>query len=212
MQAAARILGSLLALCAACAPVGCASSGTAVDPATQERYPDDFSLDATVLVGPATPDSTRAEDQQAKYIVLPDGALHADASEFLDISSRPGRARWLYEEQVQWLWAACGRTGFLREEEANGPPNPDLLQVRRGERLVVLTFRADGRTWTFVRRSAGEEPMDPAAARLIRSLAMFAWMPDLRPEELAPERFDYGPDPYALYRAIRDRRGVEKVK
>ena len=33
-----------------------------------------------------------------------------------------------------------------------------------------------------------------------------------RAEELAPERYDYGPDPYEFYRAIRDKRGVEKVK
>lgn len=212
MQAAARILGLSLSLAAAGMGAACTAGQRPADPATQERCPDDFAVDATVLAGPGTPDSTRAEDQQAKYIVLPDGSLHADASEFLDISTRPGRVRFLYEEQVQWLWASCGRTGFLREEDANGPPNPDLLRARRGERLVVLTFRADGRTWTFVRRSSGTEQMDPAAARLVRALAMLAWMPDLRAEELAPERFDYGPDPYALYRAIRDRRGVEKVK
>ena len=28
---------------------------------------------------------------------------------------------------------------------------------------------------------------------------------DLRAEQLRPERYDYGPDPYAAYRAIRDR-------
>ena len=99
MQAAARILGLSLSLVAACMGAACASGQRSADPAAQERYPDDFAIDATVLAGPGTPESTRAEDQQAKYIVLPDGSLHADASEFLDISTRPGRARFLYEEQ-----------------------------------------------------------------------------------------------------------------
>ena len=113
---------------------------------------------------------------------------------------------------MQWLWSLCSQAGFLAEADANGPPNPDTIEARRGERLAILTFRAEGRTWTFVRRSRGEERMDAAAARILRAMAILAWMPDFRAEELEPERFDYGPDPYAVYRAIRDKRGVEKVK
>jgi hypothetical protein len=210
VQAAARNLVWALAAGIAAALAGCASRAPASPGA--DRYPDDFSIDATLLVGLGAPESLRAEEQQAKYQVLPDGSLLADASPFLDISTRPGRARWLYEEQVQWLWSTCSQAGFLQEADANGPPNPDLLEARRGERLAVLTFRAEGRTWTFVRRARGEEPLDPAAARLLRSLAILAWMPDFRAEELAPERYDYGPDPYELYRAIREKRGVETVK
>jgi hypothetical protein len=54
--------------------------------------------------------------------------------------------------------------------------------------------------------------MDPAAARIVRALAILSWIPDYRPEDVAPERYDFGPDPYAVYREIRDRRGVSKVR
>lgn len=167
--------------------------------------PPDFSLDVTVLLGPGAPDLPSVQDRAAKYVVLPDGSLHCDASPFIDISTRPGRTRWLYQEQVQSLWALCGQLGFLDASDANGPPNPDLLRAARGERLAILTIRARGETWTFVRRAPGNDPLDPAAARVIRSLAILGWVPDLRPDELLPERYDFGPDPYAAYRDIRSR-------
>lgn len=176
------------------------------------RFPPDFGLDVTVLLGPGAPELLDAQDRQAKYIVLPDGSLHSDASPFIDVSTRPGRARWLYEDQMQFLWSLCTQTGFAQERDANGPPNPDMLVARRGERLVILTLRADGRTWTYVRRAPGVDPMDPAAARIVRALAILSWIPDYRPEDVAPERYDFGPDPYAVYREIRDRRGVSKVR
>ena len=166
-------------------------------------YPPDFTLDVTVLVGLGAPELLKVEERQAKYVLLPDGALHSDASPFIDISTRPGRTRWLYEDQVQFVWALCDQLGFTDERNANGPPNPDMLQVPRGERLAVMTLRASGRTWTFVRRATDAQPFDAAAVRIVRTLAILSWLPDYRPEDIAPERYDFGPDPYAVYRAIR---------
>lgn len=176
-----------------------AESGALADGA----YPRDFTIDLTVLVGLGAPELLKVEERQAKYVVLPDGALHADASPFIDISTRPGRTRWLYEDQVQFLWSLCSQFGFTDERNANGPPNPDMLQVPRGERLAVMTFRARGRTWTFVRRATDAQPFDAAAVRIIRTIAILSWLPDYRAEDIAPERYDFGPDPYAVYRAIR---------
>ena len=166
-------------------------------------YPPDFTLDVTVLVGLGAPELLKVEERQAKYVVLPDGALHADASPFIDISTRPGRTRWLYEDQVQFLWGLCAQYGFTDERSANGPPNPDMLRVPRGERLAIMTLRASGQTWTFVRRATDAQPFDAAAVRIIRTLAILSWLPDYRAEDIAPERYDFGPDPYAVYRAIR---------
>jgi hypothetical protein len=79
------------------------------------RFPPDFGLDVTVLLGPGAPELLDAQDRQAKYIVLPDGSLHSDASPFIDVSTRPGRARWLYEDQMQFLWSLCTQTGFAEQ-------------------------------------------------------------------------------------------------
>lgn len=170
-----------------------------------DRVPTDLSVDVTVLVGRAVPEMLEVQDRPAKYILLPDGALHADSGRFIDISTRPGRSRWLYDEQVEYVWSALRQAGFSDPSNANGPPNPDMLVVGRGERMAIVTLRAHGRVWTFVRRAVGSEPMDPAVARIVRTLAAMAWIPDLRPADLVPERYDYGPDPYAVYREIRER-------
>ncbi len=165
--------------------------------------PTDFSLDVTVLVGRGMPESLRVEERNARYVVLPDGSLLADAAPGLNQASRPGRARWLYQQQIAELWGLCRQTGFANPSLANGPANPDMLTVARGERMTIIVLQAEGRRWAFVRRSLGAEPTDPAAARLVRSLAALAWIPDYTPRDVAPERYDYGPDPYAVYRRAR---------
>lgn len=174
--------------------------------------PPDFSVDVTVLLGQGAPDLPSVQDRQSKYVLLADGSLHCDASPFIDVSTRPGRTRWLYQEQVQSVWSLCGQLGFLNAADANGPANPDMLRAARGERLAIVTLRASGRTWTFVRRAPGSDPLDPAAAQVIRSLAILGWIPDLRPEELLPERYDFGPDPYAAYREIRSRQAGRALR
>lgn len=225
----------LAALCVAACACGCGSTGTpdgpaalpndrvasvdAAEPAAIEapaladgRFPADFTLDVTVLLGPGAAERLGVQDRQAKYVLFPDGSLHSDASPFIDASTRPGRVRWLYEDQVQYLWGVCAQLGFTDADRANGPPNPDLVRAVRGERVALLTLRADGRTWTWVRRAVGDEELDAAAVRVIRALAVLSWLPDWRADDLLPERYDYGPDPYAAYRQIRDRQGVEKVR
>lgn len=166
--------------------------------------PQDFELDVTVLEGRGMPESLRVEDRTARYVVLPDGALHAEDGPYVNQASRPGRARWLYQQQVSDLWDMCRQTGFADASLANGPANPDMLRVARGERLTIIALRANGTRWSFVRRTLAGQDSDPAAARIVRTLAALAWIPDLTAQDLAPDRYDYGPDPYAVYRAVRD--------
>ncbi|MBL9141729.1 MAG: hypothetical protein JNK53_07665 [Phycisphaerae bacterium] len=211
-----------LAALAACAsrPTGTQPSGPPPDaevrptpraevaPALQDEplgaTPRDFELDVTVLIGRSVPESLRVEDRTARYVLLPDGALHAETGPLLTQASRPGRARWLYQQQVSELWEVCNQTEFTNLSLANGPANPDMLTVERDERLLILNFKANGVRWCFVRRTPADQPVDPGAARLVRTLAALAWIPDYTARDLAPERYDYGPDPYAVYRAIRD--------
>ena len=200
-------LGAALATLATAAG-GCASGAAGPGSAAQavpERVPNDLAVDVTVLVGRGTPDAVLVESQQAKYIVQPDGTLQADVGPFIDISTRPGRSRVLAQDQLEYVWSVLRQTGFAREADANGPANPDLLRVNPKERLAIITVRAEGHTWNFVRRTTGDQALDPAAARVIRTLAALAWIPDRRPSDLLPERYDYGPDPYAVYREIRER-------
>lgn len=190
-----------------------ARSVAIIEPAAPESpalrdgaFPPDFAIDATVMLGRGAADLNAIQDRPTKYVLLPDGSLHADESPFVDVSTRPGRSRWLYEDQVQYVWALCRDLGFTDVDAANGPPNPDLLRPARGERMTVLTLRGGGQTWTFVRRAVGKEEADPAVARVLRTLAILAWLPDRRPEQALPERYDFGPDPYAVYREIRQLR------
>lgn len=162
--------------------------------------PKDLEVDVTVLVAGGGEENLRVEDRTGRYVLFPDGALHAETGAYLDRSARPGRARWLYQQQVSELWGMCRQIGFADPANANGPANPDMLHLERKERLIIIAINADGKRWSFVSRGGIDEPADPAAARLVRSLAALAWIPDFSPYQVAPERYDYGPDPYAAYR------------
>jgi hypothetical protein len=62
-----------------------------------------------------------------------------------------------------------------------------------------------------VRRALGDEPADPAIAQVVRTLAILAWIPDLTPDSTVPIRYDFGADPYEVYRRVRERRGTPKA-
>lgn len=166
--------------------------------------PQDFEIDLSVLVGGGVKETLRVEDRNARYVLLPDGALHAETGPYLTQASRPGRARWLYQQQISLLWETCNQTGFADDSLANGPANPDMLSASRGERVAIIVLKANGKRWSFLRRSLDGDAMDPAAARMVRTLAALAWIPDYTEQDLTPERYDFGPDPYADYREIRD--------
>jgi hypothetical protein len=45
----------------------------------------------------------------------------------------------------------------------------------------------------------------------VRTLAILAWIPDLTPDSTVPIRYDFGADPYEVYRRVRERRGTPKA-
>jgi hypothetical protein len=89
--------------------------------------------------------------------------------------------------------------------------------------LQVLECRRDGRDWIVVHRfevpapASGDESdaeivakaeldEDPRLRAAIRRIAALAWAADLPPDGVPryPERYDFGPDPWARYRATED--------
>jgi len=46
---------------------------------------------------------------------------------------------------------------------------------------------------------------------VVRTLAILAWIPDLTPDSTVPIRYDFGADPYEVYRRVRERRGTPKA-
>ena len=122
-------------------------------------------------------------------------------------------------EQVAVLWKSLkdlkygssdpGRTGEFRG-------NPALITVGAGEVAQILTIQADGDEWTIACRftphredngslvSDGKAPGEiPSMRAFLRRLLALAWATDLPPEHrfAAPERYDFGPDPWSRYRS-----------
>lgn len=168
-----------------------------------QRTPEDLTVDITIMSGSAMPESLKVEERTSRYILFPDGALHAESGPYLTQKSRPGRARWLYQQQIAQVWALCRQIGFADPSNANGPANPDMIRQARGERITIITLHANGQWWSYVRRALPDSKGDEASARLVRTLAALAWVPDFTPSDLQPDRYDYGPDPYAMYRTGR---------
>jgi hypothetical protein len=165
--------------------------------------PEDLEIDVTVLVGKGLPEGLLVEERAGRYVLFPDGSLHAETGPYVNRTSRPGRARRLYQQQFSQMWAMCTQTGFADASLANGPANSDMIRPEKGERIIIVDINANGRRWSFVRLSQGQQPVDAATAKLVRTLAALAWIPDYTFQEIAPERYDYGPDPYAPYRNVR---------
>ena len=189
--------------------------------------PPDFVLDATILVGSelhseafrGTVDLWPAHLRPWRAIVLPDGSLRADSGSEIDVRHRPGITRRLYREQIETLWQVLHSLGLANPDARRGgmvKGNPALLSVDSNEILQILTIAAGGRTWTFSCRftptmddqgqldphteAHGE---DPQLRAMLRRLLALAWATDLPPEQrfAAPERYDFGPDPWKRYRS-----------
>jgi hypothetical protein len=202
--------------------------GTDVPDPVAAELPDDLIIDVTVLPGRQliAPDGLRAE--RSKFIVFPDGSLHADAGRSIGFLTRPGRVRTLSVEQLADLWLVLQQTGFApaaADEEARFGGNPALLSPGAKEILTIVRVATAGQTSTWIRRTPGLAPPPPkdatpaqlAAAesaaeaaladssiRVVRVLAGLAWRSELPPGDLAvlPIRYDYGPDPFAIFRPV----------
>ncbi|HMN96949.1 MAG TPA: hypothetical protein PKC43_10670 [Phycisphaerales bacterium] len=192
---AARVSAALLCGALLC---GCASPVAVAPPAAA---PDDLTISVTVLVGEERLGLDRVERRPGRYIVFPDGTIHADVGRTITADVRPGRTRQLRREQLESLWGLARRLGLADPREGEPPGNDVLIVVCRTEIVHVLSFETSEAAWRFVRRTEGAEP-DAVTTRLVRELAALAWVPDDPPESRsqAVVRYDFGPDPYASLR------------
>lgn len=213
----ALILGVLLL-------AGCSNPGPrGADPAA---VPEDLVIDVTILVGDQLQYDMERQGETGwpaqlrpwRMIVMPDGSLRSDSGPSLGVDDRPGLTRVLYREQVAVLWKSLqdldlgtpdpGRTGEY-------PGNPALITVGRMEVAQIITISADGEGWTIACRFTPKRGKDGALATdgkapgenmvmraFLRRLLALSWATDLPPEQrfAAPERYDFGPDPWERYR------------
>lgn len=202
---------------------GCASAPTGSRSSISPAMPEDLVIDSTVLVGNRLQfDMERAGGlgwpvhlRPSRAIVMPDGALRSELGAPLGVDERPGITRQLYRDQVRTLWQTLTEYGFQAPEPGDERGNPALLDPADGEVVQVLTIRANGESWSIVRRftpamdkdgtlpSRGDATgEDPRLRAFLRRLLALAWASDLPPEGLfsVPERYDFGPDPWARYR------------
>jgi hypothetical protein len=175
---------------------------TAPEPATDPlgAAPTDLTVDVVIHCGP---DAARPEVQRrsGRLVLFPDGSLHYGAAAFAD--TLPPKVRSVSRRDLAEVWSLIRHLGLADETEAIRPINIDLLPPASEGVTYVVTIRADGDRWVFVRESSEGETLDPASVQLIRRLAELAWASDIPPEQVTimPRRYDLGPDPYERYRA-----------
>jgi hypothetical protein len=200
---------------------GCA----AAPHAAIDGVPEDGVIAAGVVVGPGLvreiethPEDWPVHLRPGRAIILADGSLRADVGPTLDLGDRPGVSRHLRRAQLAGLWRELDELGLATPDAGNFEGNPKLLTPGRREVLQVLECRRDGRDWIIVHRfevppiTSGqdaeterevvESAEDPRLRAAIRRIAALAWAADLPPDGIPryPERYDFGPDPWARYR------------
>ena len=157
------------------------------------------------------------ELRPARAVILADGSLRADVGPSLGVDDRPGVTRHLRRLQLVNLWQRLEELGFAEAESGNFDRNPNLLVPGPNEVIQILELRRNGRDWMVVDRfpvapEAGEPEsapdesqsgQDPRMKAALRSIAALAWASDAPPDDTIrfPERYDFGPDPWARYRA-----------
>ena len=188
--------------------------------------PEDFQLDITILLGNELRYSLQkargvgwpADLRPWRAIIMSDGSLRSDFGANLGVDDRPGLTRQLYRKQIETLWGAVEQVGFAEPDSArtgNYSGNPALISVKTNEIIQILSFQAYGRRWNIVHRftpvmNTKRAPdkktaltmESPKMRSIIRRVLALAWASDVPSEErfAAPERYDFGPDPWARYR------------
>ena len=134
-------------------------------------------------------------------LLLPDGSLHAATGRAVVPGRRPGLARTLYQDQVIEFWALLGRLNLL---EAGELPIGPVRQPGAKEIVYVVEITANNSRRRIIDRLVQDET-NASLVTLIRSLGALAWLRDEPPPAnlIEPLRYDFGPDPWARYRASR---------
>lgn len=200
-------LAIMLAGCSA-PPRSAAVDKSATDPIG--AVPDDFSIDLTILTGsprlidPRVPPPPPREvhHRPSRYIVLADGSLHYGADERRGADWRPGFARRLDRQQMSDLWLLLRQSGLAAPAAGEPPRNNALIEADRDELVYLLTVKRGGERWMVHREIPMDGDLEIPLTTLIQRLAELAWVDPEREERplIVPERYDFGPDPYARYR------------
>lgn len=183
---------------------GCAQEQrTSVDPLGVA--PTDFALEMTILTGPSAPTSSEAHLRQSRYVLFADGSLYQgdDADRAKGADWLPPLTRVLTRRQQADLWSLAQQLGFTDPANAHGGAvNFKLVSPPADGVAHLAAFSGWGERWTFVRPGELADP-DPAMTQLARELARLAWASDQPPAVISvePKRYDFGPDPYARFRA-----------
>ena len=162
--------------------------------------PNELTFDVTILKGEKVPFRTEAWMQPGKMIVFPDGTLLADFGPSVNTRVRPGVARVLYQRQLYEMWDVAKKLGFTDPQLADFTANPYLVEAQPNEMVYIMTFAANSDRWTFVRRFEGTAQPDPASEVWVKVMAQAAFAMDLKADADLPIRYDFGADPYALFK------------
>ena len=202
---------------------GIVIGGCSTVPRDRGIPPEDGVIAAAVVVGSdlghriqRDPASWPVEVRPSRAVILADGSLRADVGPSLGVDDRPGVTRHLRRSQLVSLWKRLEDLGFAEVTSANFDRNPNLLVPGPDEVIQILEIRRNGRDWMIVDRFTVAEDADrgtngpdgtlaaedPRMRAALRAIAALAWASDAPPDDTVrfPERYDFGPDPWARYR------------
>ena len=164
--------------------------------------PMDFTLDVTILTGEDIKDRPEAQWRQSRYVLFSDGSLHYGADNERKADWMPDLARRLSRQRVAEIWSLSQQLGFADPVNGDVPTNFMSISPAPTEVVYLIAYTGSNQRWEFVRRTEPGDNADPASVTLVRRLAMLAWANDRSSREmpLLPNRYDFGPDPYARYR------------
>ena len=192
-----------LALMLLLAPLGCASTTPSTrDASSPDHYgsvPDDFSLDVTIL---AAEDEPEAHRRTARYVVFPDGSLHHDAVKGRGPNTLPAFTRRLDQAQLAELWSTVRELGLADADGSDRTENFRRVNDPASGHAYLIAVTADGVYWNYTRSVPEGKTLDPALTSLLRDLAALSWAEDSFDDRRmsSPVRYDFGPDPWAIYR------------
>jgi len=184
-------------------PLGCASATPSTrDASSPDHYgsvPDDFSLDVTIL---AAEDEPEAHRRTARYVVFPDGSLHHDAVKGRGPNTLPAFTRRLDQGQLAELWSTVRELGLADADGSDRTENFRRVNDPVSGHAYLIAVTGGGVYWNYTRSVPEGKTLDPALTSLLRELATLSWAEDSFDDRRmsTPVRYDFGPDPWAIYR------------
>jgi hypothetical protein len=196
-------LFTLLIIAFACLSglAGCGSKQVAAGVAFDA--PPDFTVDLAVLSDEPKSALKPVHERSARYVLTAEGVLRASFGDDLTPADFPPYTRTLTRDQLNAVWNIVAELRLDVPREGDAVGNVMLVERQRGSVTWLAAVTADGRE-AVARDVApiGEAP-DPALRTLTRTLAALAFASDAPDYSrmIVPIRYDFGPDPYARYRA-----------